>query len=69
MATHRVDDWRPIENGTEGLKYEEPHIEQGSKTTWKTQDTFKLYQDQCLTQHKELAYFTMPSNAYLPIDI
>ena len=69
MATHRVDDQRPIENGTEGLKYKELHIKWGSETAQKTRDTFKLYQDRCLTQNKELAYFTMLSSAYLPIDI
>ena len=69
MVTHRVDGRQPIEYRTEGLKYGEPHIEQGSETAHNTTNTFKLCQDRCLTQYKELAYFTMPSNAYLPIDI
>ena len=69
MVTHRVDGQQPIEYSIEGLKYEQPHIEQCSKTTQYIWSTFKLCEDQCLTQYKELVYFTMPSDTYLPLDI
>ena len=45
MVTHRVNDRWPIENGKEGFKYGELHIEWGSETAHNTRNTFKLCQD------------------------